>query len=184
MSKSVAIALALFVAVAAWIGSGFLGDKPQETLERAESELSEAPTKLASVQVQRLAVSSVDRILDLMGVTAANRAVSVSAQTKGAIVDIAVDSGMQIKSGARIAEIDPGDRKARVSEAKAVVTLRQSEYDAAAKLSGLQIRVYGERTANRHAAMVGHRVPVVNPYFAFNTACMASAMLGFSKCAS
>ncbi|MEK9743063.1 MAG: efflux RND transporter periplasmic adaptor subunit [Gammaproteobacteria bacterium] len=135
MSKSVAIALALFLAVAAWIGSGFLGDKPQEALERAESGPSEAPTKLASVQVQRLAVSSVDRILDLMGVTAANRAVSVSAQTKGAIVDIAVDSGMQINSGVRIAEIDPGDRKARVSEAKAMVALRQSEYDAAAKLS-------------------------------------------------
>ncbi len=67
MSKSVAIALALFLAVAAWIGSGFLGDKPQEALERAESGPSEAPTKLASVQVQRLAVSSVDRILDLMG---------------------------------------------------------------------------------------------------------------------
>ncbi|MGB1612507.1 MAG: efflux RND transporter periplasmic adaptor subunit [Arenicellales bacterium] len=137
MSKSVGIALALLLAVAVWIGSGFLVDSAEQPEPQPSGGQSEgaAPAKLATVQVRRLEAASVDQILDLMGVTTANRTVSVSAQTKGTIVDVVVDSGTNVRSGQMIARIDMGDRQARVSEAKAMVALRQSEFDAASKLS-------------------------------------------------
>ena len=137
MSRSVIAALVLLIVVSAWIGSGFLSDS-QDASSAATSQSQDdaaSPAKLPTVQVQQVTASSVDRILNLMGVTAANREVRVPGQTKGTIARLNVESGVMVNQGALLAEIDIGDRYARAEEARAMVTLRQSEYDAAVKLA-------------------------------------------------
>lgn len=87
------------------------------------------------VRVARITAEPHIRALILRGQTEASRTVELKAETPGQVVTIAAEEGSVVKEGATIVELSRNARDARLAEARALVRQRQTEYDAAAKLS-------------------------------------------------
>ena len=150
MSKSVWIALGLLLGVSTWIGSGFLSQSEESIAPSSGSDLGDLSlppkVKMPTVQTRLAKAGDEDQVLDLMGVTAANRSVEVDVQSKGIIARLNIETGASVKKNDLLATLDPEDREVRLREARAVVKLRQSEFDAALKLSKKNLQSETELT--------------------------------------
>ncbi len=135
MKRSVIFAGALAGAAIGWLISGQLGETgsaPEAQKPPADlTALDEAP----AVRVRPSTAQS-HAVIDLLrGRTEANRLVEVKSETDGRIIELAVEDGTQVKEGEVIARLSPGDRPARLAEAKALLAQRKIEYEADQKLS-------------------------------------------------
>ena len=119
------IAVALAVAVVAWMGSGSAPvDKAPAT-----AGANEDPA-LQQVQVSLQRAEPVLRTVTLYGRTAPARSVELKAETKGRVVAIGSARGEQVDAGGVLVKLDERDRAARLNEARATVYQRQIEYEA------------------------------------------------------
>jgi len=147
MKSSIIIAVLLAVAATAWVASGQFGERnalPEAQKPPANlAALDEAPT----VRVRPSTAQSHDVVDLLRGRTEGNRLVEIKSETDGRIVELTVDDGAAVKTGQVIARLSPGDRPARLAEAKALLAQRKVEYDADQKLS-----VKGFRASTQLAA--------------------------------
>ena len=134
MKWSVVIALALALVVESWLLSLYipgLGGAPEpESVPTGPA--AAGPVK---VRVRHSTASPVITELVLTGRTEPSRKATLSAETKGRVIAVEATKGAHVKAGDVIIRIDPGDRKARLSEARALISQRQLEYDAGKKLS-------------------------------------------------
>ncbi len=134
MKWSVVIALALALVVESWLLSLYipgLGGAPEPAAATTEPAKA-GPVK---VRVRHSTASPIVTELVLTGRTEPSRVATLSAETRGRVIAVEAVKGAHIKAGDVIVRIDPGDRKARLSEARALINQRQLEYDAARKLS-------------------------------------------------
>jgi len=119
------IAVALAIAVVAWMASGSApGDKAPAT-----ASANEDPA-LQQVQVSLQRAEPVLRTVTLYGRTAPARSVELKAETKGRVVAIGSARGEQVDTGGVLVKLDERDRAARLNEARATVYQRQIEYEA------------------------------------------------------
>lgn len=135
MKRSIIFAVLLAIAATAWILSGQFGEnaaQPESQKPPADlASLAKAPT----VRV-RQSVAQDHAVVDLLrGRTEANRMVEIKTETDGRLIELAVGDGSVVKEGDIIARLAPGDRTARLAEARALFAQRKIEYDADKKLS-------------------------------------------------
>ncbi|MEQ8353950.1 MAG: efflux RND transporter periplasmic adaptor subunit [Kiloniellaceae bacterium] len=135
MKRSIIFAAVLAAGATAWVASGQFGESG------AQPEPQKPPANLAALDeapAVRVRPSSAQdhAVIDLLrGRTEANRLVEIKSETYGRILELAVDDGTVVKEGEIIARLSPGDRPARLAEAKALLAQRKIEVEADRKLS-------------------------------------------------
>ena len=135
MKRSFFLAFIFAAAAAAWVASGQLGESD------AQPEAQKPPADLAAlgeapaVRV-RTSVAQDHAVVDLLrGRTEANRHIELKSETYGRIIELTVEEGSAVAAGEIIARLSPGDRRARLAEAKALLAQRKIEHEADKKLS-------------------------------------------------
>lgn len=140
MKKSYLLAAGMAVAVASWIGSGFIGDAAVPEDVEAPEAMEAEPAVVPQVRVQTSRAEDHAGELILFGRTEADRTVELRAETLGTVAEILVEKGDAVEEGAPIARLAMDDRKARLREAEARVSQARIAYDAALKLSKKEFR--------------------------------------------
>ncbi len=147
VKPSIVIAVLLAVGATGWILSGSLPSQEEMQGQQGAvaTEGASAPAASASVippekKVQSVRVyESVAQIrrttLRIAGRTEASREGRLMAETEGAIRTLDVEEGDTVAAGQRIGSIKEDERNAVVREAEALLTQREIEYSAAAKLA-------------------------------------------------
>ena len=120
------IAVALAVAVVAWMASGSKSSDQAAPLAASTSE----DAGLQQVQVSLQRAEAVVRNVTLYGRTAPARSVELKSETKGRVVAIGSARGDQVDVGDVLVRLDERDRAARLNEARATVYQRKIEYEA------------------------------------------------------
>ena len=132
MNKSYLIALVIGVAAVGWILSGQIGKRaapvPAET-ESAQKEPARA------VRVRTFVAQELERDIVLRGRTEASREVRLRAETAGRIIAVPAEEGKPVRQGAVLARIEPAERTATLTEARALLRQREIEYNAAKSLA-------------------------------------------------
>jgi multidrug efflux system membrane fusion protein len=130
--------LVIALIAAGWMASGQIDLNATEDSSGASdvqvTPPEKAKAKIATVRARVL--HAIPRVREIVarGRTEASRRVDVKAETPGRIIAIQAKKGARVKRGDILVRIEPGDRMARLREAKALVQQRQIEYDAASKL--------------------------------------------------
>jgi multidrug efflux system membrane fusion protein len=146
MKKSYFLAAVIAVAAAGWILSGQFTEPAEEKVETAS--VPAAPQHaLPSVRTQTSSAQEQVREILVRGHTEAKRRVTLKAELKGKIAQIARHKGDMVKAGEVIARIEIKDRQAWLDEAQATARQREIEYQAADKL-----RSKGYRAETQFAA--------------------------------
>lgn len=140
MRRSYLVALGVLLAAALWLASPhFLPsfDEPPEPAAgepvpaTAESEIA----KTVQVRVRRSrAEPHVDKLV-LAAQTEFSRMATLRTETSGRVVAIDIAAGSAVREGDVIALLAMDDREAQMQQARALVTQRRGEYEAASKLS-------------------------------------------------
>lgn len=135
MKRSVFFAIFLAVAATAWVLSGQLGESgTRQEVQKPPADLA-ALNKAPKVRV-RQSVAQPHAVIDLLrGRTEANRMVEIKSETDGRLIELSVDDGSVIKADDVVARLEPGDRTARLAEARALFAQRKIEHEADQKLS-------------------------------------------------
>ena len=138
MKPSYLIAAGVAVVVAGWIASGQMNGASQ--VAGPEDLVNEAPAPDKAVALQAVRVRKLvawDRVdeLVLFGRTEAVRMVNIKAETAGRVTARAVAKGQRVAKGGVIARIAMEDRKARLTEAEALVEQYRIAFTAGQQLS-------------------------------------------------
>jgi multidrug efflux system membrane fusion protein len=136
ISTSWLIAFLFLAAVAAWLLTGSIQTAGSGAPAAPAAE-AEAPQTagVKSVRVAQFEAQDRQSIVRVTGHTAASRRVTLKSELDGSVDEILAERGTAIDEGGVIARIDPEDRRARLSEAEALLRQRQAEYDAATRLN-------------------------------------------------
>jgi len=145
MNRSYLIALAIAIVVTAWLlspyaqdylwpaaetGAGSAASPAAQTAENAGQ-----PAEPLRVRVRHSVAEARVRSMMLTGQTEPSREATLKAETVGRIVSVEAVEGAPVKEGDIIARLAMNDRQALLEEAKALLSQRQIEYEAASKLS-------------------------------------------------
>jgi multidrug efflux system membrane fusion protein len=125
------VAAVLLALLAAWLASGVLMPHKRDVDAAAPAARAVPPTP---VQVERVRAEPVERTVTLSGRTAPARSVELKAETSGRVVAVGAARGARVEAGGLIVRLDPGDRLARLSQARAELRQRELEYDGQLKL--------------------------------------------------
>lgn len=120
-------ALAIFIGVALWIGSGYLG---RATTHAPVTKAAQAEKPLFRVVIETAAVKPHARRITLTGRTQSDQRVTVSARTSGIVRKIAVQRGAHVAVGDLLVELSDDAREANVAQAKARLAQRAAELQA------------------------------------------------------
>jgi multidrug efflux system membrane fusion protein len=153
MKRSLLIALAIALALAAWLGSGQLqhlrSADPGAPPQPATTGPAEPP--LMRVQVRDSVARPVERVIVLNGRTAPARRVELRAEIAGRVVELPVERGGMVAAGEVIARLDRRDREAWLHRAEAMLLKAEADHDAALKLRERQFVAENELVARRAA---------------------------------
>jgi multidrug efflux system membrane fusion protein len=135
MKRSFIFAVPLALATALWVGPGQIGS--DESASKGPQLVVKLPPQEQAPLVRvRPSRAEQHAVVDLLrGRTEANRLVEIKSETDGRLAELPVDDGTPVKAGDVIARLSPGDRPARLAEAKALRAQRKVEFDADTKLS-------------------------------------------------
>lgn len=152
--RSYVTAVVILLILGAWVASGEInrvgelmamvgvaeapkknGAKPA-TAAAKEPEKKGAPQKavLPTVRVRTITAEMRPGDLVIRGQTQALRKVQVRAETAGKVAAIRADKGTVVKEGDTICELNVDARVAMLKQARATMTQRELEYEAAKKL--------------------------------------------------
>ena len=129
-SRSAWIAAALAVAIAGWMGSGYIW--PSADDEGAGS----GPAQVAPVAVG-VAQSSVETVtlrFQAEGQALPDRETSIRAETSGDVAEVLVEKGQDVQDGAVIARLSATRAKADLARAREELARAQREFDNATEL--------------------------------------------------
>lgn len=137
MFKTILLSLIIAAGVAAWLLSGQFGnDTPGGAADSVTQSAANAPAKeLVLVRTRELVATERTREVVLRGRTEAKRRVDVKAETGGRVVEVLVERGANVTTGAVLVRIAMEDREARLAEAIARVRQRELEFSAAQQLN-------------------------------------------------
>jgi multidrug efflux system membrane fusion protein len=132
-------ATVLALAVGGWVLSGQFGDSSAKysTEQSAQSGPPETKNKqkLTSVRTRRITAEDYASVILVTGQTEASRQIQIRNQIPGRVVEIGAREGQTVTRGQVLVIFDQEDWPARVEEAKARVTQREMEHEAARKLA-------------------------------------------------
>ncbi|MBM3515419.1 MAG: efflux RND transporter periplasmic adaptor subunit [Alphaproteobacteria bacterium] len=135
MNKAQITAALLIVAGAIWLGSGYLsrsmGPEPPAATGAMRTESDVVPT----VRVMRSEAKPYAGGVVLQGRTAASRTVDLRAEVTGKIEKVLKDRGQQVSAGTEVYHIAVNDRAAKLEQARASLTQRQMQAEAARQLA-------------------------------------------------
>lgn len=145
MKKSIILALLIVVVVVGWLLSGVWWSSDQYSVNQDTGSGVSASAELTEPALPRVRVRSVEakRVpleIILLGTTEAKRKVRLRAQTAGVVKEVLADKGQVVRQGDVLIKLAADDRLARLRQAKALLELRQTEFDAAASLSKKNLR--------------------------------------------
>ncbi len=149
MNRSYIVAMIVAGALVLWMLSGQIfgaGEDPD-----ADANANGADETLFAVRAERSTATPREAELSLRGRTEASRIVEVRAETAGRVVALPVAEGARVAEGDLLCQIDVRDRQQRVAQARAALTQRRMEFDAAEDLSGRGFRSETQRAGARAA---------------------------------
>ena len=159
MKTSFLTALAIALAVGAWLGSSYLSSDTGDAKPSSDRSVSEAagrepdgtaaPAEPVAVRVRTLVAQKRAREVVVRGRTEALREVLVKAEIDGRVVAVTAREGARVKTGDVIARLDMRERDRMLAEAEALVNQRKLEYEAARALAAK-----GYRAATKMAQAV------------------------------
>ncbi|MCK6262393.1 efflux RND transporter periplasmic adaptor subunit [Vibrio sp. ZSDE26] len=128
------VSLILIILLSSWLGLGSLNAE-----ESTPSE-SKPDIPLAKVVYQTFVAEKTPKRIDLYGRTAPDKKAQIGAEIAGKIEKLSVRKGSAVKKGQLIASIDKGDLDIQLQRAKAMLKVREKEFNAAQSLKkrGLQ----------------------------------------------
>ena len=126
----------LFLSLFLWIMSG--PSHAENTEIKSDNVALKVP--LANVIVERFESTPTHKTISLYGRTAPDRKTILGAQVAAQVEDLLVRKGVRVKKGQPIAHLDMADLDLRLSQAKAIYSVRLKEFKAAKELrrKGLQ----------------------------------------------
>ena len=127
------ISAGLAIAILAWLASGALGPDVDEPAKQ-DRRTNGAAGDRGSVRVRTQTAEVVQRTIRVNGQTAPARVVELAAETDGRVETIGAARGSNVAGGELLVRLDERDRRARLDQARAMVTQREVEYEARAKL--------------------------------------------------
>jgi len=132
------IVTVIVVLLVAWLASGMLGDDDSTVPSDAETPTAQP----VAVSTRISSVETVWREVELNGVTAPDRAVTLRAQTAGRVQAVEARRGARVTEAEVLVRIALDDRSAARAEGRAVVEQRRLQYQAVRKMSekGYQTR--------------------------------------------
>jgi multidrug efflux system membrane fusion protein len=135
MKRSFIFAVPLALATALWVGPGQIGS--DESASKGPQLVVKLPPQEQAPLVRvRPSAAESHAVIDLLrGRTEANRRVEIKSETDARILELNVAHGTRVAAGEVIAKLAPGDRPARLAEAKALLAQRRIEFEADKKLS-------------------------------------------------
>ncbi len=122
--------------VVLWLASGLIapsGDTADASDVPAAGNDNEAQAR-SSVRVQSQSAEEVRRYIVVNGNTEPARTVTLAAETDGRVEAVGLERGKNGDEGSLVVRLDDRDRRARIAEAKAMLSQRQAEYEAREKL--------------------------------------------------
>jgi multidrug efflux system membrane fusion protein len=130
--KSWLTSAGIAIAIALWLMTGHDGER--ESAGPMAGDTPDSGDARTSVRVRSQVAEEVTRVININGKTAPARIVEINAETDGRVVSVGVERGERLDEGEVIARLDERDRRARLSQAEAVVRQRELEYEARNKL--------------------------------------------------
>lgn len=135
MKLSHIIALVLALGVSGWIVSGQFGESGPPANAGDAQTASATPEKAAPrVQTRVLHAEELISEIVLTGRTEASRAVILRAETPGPVIEVPVKEGAMVKEGEVVARIALDERSAKLAEARALLSQRRIDHEAASML--------------------------------------------------
>jgi membrane fusion protein, multidrug efflux system len=135
MDKAKLAAIGVIAAFILWLGSGmiFRADKPASVRPTAAG--SAATETATTVKILRSSAQPFQSGVILQGRTTASRSVDLRSEVSGRVERILIDRGQPVKQGQEILLIAVNDRAARLAQAKASLTQREMQAEAARQLA-------------------------------------------------
>lgn len=134
MKRSYLAALAIIVAVSAWLLTGLLSSDESTATHRSPASTS-ANLGVPTVQVRDSVAQPHVRRLSLFGRTEADRTVKIKAETAGRVVGKPVDKGRTVEAGEVLVRLSMDDREAKLRMAEAKVAEAAAVHEASKSLS-------------------------------------------------
>ncbi|NQZ32350.1 MAG: efflux RND transporter periplasmic adaptor subunit [Oceanospirillaceae bacterium] len=162
MNRSIFLALAVVVALGVWMSSG--GDSKAD--EQAKLKDSKEAKPLMKVTVLDSSIESVQRFVTVQGQVEANRSVNIKVEIDGRVAKLSVKEGQRIESKTSILTLSADYRLKQLSQAKAVLRQRNSDYSASRKLKKRGLLAENKlladqaavQTARAQLALIQHEV--------------------------
>lgn len=137
--KPYILAAVISISLIGWMFSGPSHSdelKAKAAAEQAENGIE----KVAKVEVTKIAPETTTRTIEVYGRTEPDRSLALSSQIEGRVDAIRVEDGQFVKKGQVIVVLDVEDKKAQLKQAKALVSQREIEYEAAQKLRSKRLQ--------------------------------------------
>lgn len=152
------ISLLLILALVAWLALGQINAQEEHT-SPTSNQSSQPP--VAKVMFDTFTAQPTRKTIELYGRTAPNRQAHLGAEIAGKIVSLNVEKGQTVERGQIIASIDKRDLDIQLQRARAMLVVKQKEFNAAQSLKskGLQGEV---AFATAQAALVEARANLSN----------------------
>ena len=152
-NQSLFIAAAITLALSLWLlsGTGATGSARDPSVEAPRNHRP----AVASVRVRTSEARRVTRDVVVYGKTEASRSVTLRAEIDGRVTDVGARRGARVHRGDVIVRLDVRDLEARLQQARALVSQRQIQYDAAKRLKSRNFQSetnVAEALANLEAA--------------------------------
>ena len=167
-SKPWILAVAVFAALALWMGSGIFQTPELKDEASQVAAANSSDSGMVPVQVENLLPELVTRSITVYGRTAPARRVSIAAETEGRVETINALRGKPLRAGEPILTLDLRDRQARVRQAEASVREHQTAYEAQSSLqadgyvSETQIAETLARLENARAELLRAQIDLEN----------------------
>ncbi len=130
MLRSYIIVFVIIIAFGVWMFPAFKTGANIKATNK-QSVTAKQQEKYMSVDVIKVMAEDIEETISINGQTVASKIVDIKARTQGKIVKIYKSKGNNVSKGDIIAKIDIADRNSKLTQAKSILTQRQSEYEVA-----------------------------------------------------
>ncbi|MSO98869.1 MAG: efflux RND transporter periplasmic adaptor subunit [Rhodospirillaceae bacterium] len=134
LNKAQVTAIAIIAAGALWIGSGMIG-RETNPLPGVPSASNSQADVITTVRIAKSQAQPYQSGVILQGRTVASRSVDLRSEVSGRIEKILVDRGQLVKQGQEMILIAVNDREARLDQARAALSQREMQAEAARQLA-------------------------------------------------
>ncbi|KIE21019.1 hemolysin D [Vibrio sinaloensis] len=165
------VSIIIVLILSFWLGLGAI------KAEESGPDKSSQEVPLAKVAFQTFNAQKTYKSIELYGRTAPNKEAKLGAEIAGKIIQLKVEKGQSVEQGQVIALIDKGDLDIQLERARAMLKVREKEFNAAKSLKdrGLQGEV---AYTNAQAALVEAKAMVSNAKIALRNTSVTAPFSG------